>query len=332
MLTIRFKIKRIRFMFKLFILAMAVLFTITAFAYEPPPGDIVFLVDTSEVMNYLDPNRVTFDAIARFIEAVGVDESRISVITFLRQVEQTSLRRLENEYVFTGLCGAISTFQYSGEESNIAPALPAVANLISVEENPQSSVFFLVLGEDISGDFFAEAALHTLTNMQVPIHTIEVNAYSNASELFGRLASILTFQSMNINTPEPIPETTPEPTPQPTPAPEVTAEEEEPEEVSEPLEELESERLGAYEVFESADEFAPYEEADKLETIEESELPEEKFQYPEETDEVEEAYETEGTKCSDPRNRQPHTLLYFLAIFSGAAAAFSVFRLVKAVV
>jgi len=287
---------------------------------EESSANIVFLINTSDEMNFADPNRVAVNAVSQFVRSAGVGD--IGVVSFARQIP---LRRLENEYVIAGLSAAVLGIEYAGGEY-FDSTFSAAANMAA-----GNALIIHITHEN--------GMTNTSTAAGIPVHAVFVNTDSNAGELSRRFQAIVNAHKTNFVAPEPTPEPTPapvfepppvvhEPTPLPEPAPvvEPTPPPSDPPEIQpeepvihiEELEEIIEEIV--IEILEGIFEEIPEEVIEEAPEI----INEEEFSTEGDVEDEEPPEETE--------EEPTYTLLFSMAFISLIAAAFSVFRLIKAVI
>jgi len=283
---------------------------------EEPPIDVVFLLNTSDEMNFADQERAAINAITQFVRAVGVGETRVGVVTSTRQIP---LRQPENDYVISGLTAAIATIEYAGGESFNA-AFSAAANMAAT----QNSFIIHITHEN--------GQTENSTAAGIPVNAVFVNSGLNAEELSGRFHRILNTHRANIAAAD----TPPEPTPEPVPPPPPVIPQEEPiprEEEIPPQEDTEEPEDIHEEISEEIIEEIPEEIlAEENVEIEYEEIPPEEIPDEEVKEEHEEPSEEESPE-EEPELEEPtYTLLFSMAFISLIAAAFSVFRFMKVVI
>ncbi|MDR0273055.1 MAG: VWA domain-containing protein, partial [Clostridiales bacterium] len=208
-----------------FLITVTILFGMVFFVraeeIEILPEYVVFLIDTSEEMNSIDPERVALNAVAELIESGAfTDYTGICIIGFSDRVTTIPFARLENQSVIADFRRGLSAFQYSGEESDVDLALRVAENAFSNLNIPHIPMIILISSREISDEILA--------NVNFPLFGFEVND-ENIHELPSSLMG-LYFTEIPITLPYRSPLQIPSPTPSSTPEPEEIFEEEIPEE------------------------------------------------------------------------------------------------------
>lgn len=148
--------------------------------------DMIFLLNTCEIMNYADPERSAITAITQFINEIGVGSTRVGVIGNSWQIPLTAL---ENEYVISELSALISSFEYA-DNGGRAQAMEAAVNMATTNtQNPV--VVFVARG--------AMQASHDIPR-GIPVYAVAVNYILGADEMVARFHLIFNNHRARIIT------------------------------------------------------------------------------------------------------------------------------------